>query len=285
MSARAGALGRIRRDALRGPPAELAAVGLIALHETWRRRRAPLSWGVPLGLMSALVVPLYPSIEDSLRELVRHYPAGLKEAFGISELGTLPAYLHAEMFSVIVPVAVAFLAIRAATDALAGAEQRGELDVLLAVPVSRRAVALGALLGASVLQLAVLLVIGALAWAPSLLQHPSLPVGAVMAAVGGTWSLGAFFTALSLLCGAALHRPGSALAVAAGTLGVMYLVDVLGGIADPTEPLQLVSAFHYYGAPLNDGLDWGGAAILIASATALAGAALPVFARKDLAPG
>lgn len=40
------------------------------------RRRALLAWGLPLGLMSAFIVAIYPSIEDALAQAVRRLPAG-----------------------------------------------------------------------------------------------------------------------------------------------------------------------------------------------------------------
>ena len=45
-------------------------------------RRAPLIWGGSLGAMSALMAAVWPSIEDSMDELMQHYPQGLKDAFG-----------------------------------------------------------------------------------------------------------------------------------------------------------------------------------------------------------
>ena len=42
------------------------------------------------------------------------YPEGLKQAFNIEELNSVEAYLDAEMLSLIIPLAVAFLAVRVA---------------------------------------------------------------------------------------------------------------------------------------------------------------------------
>ncbi len=50
------------------------------------RRRSLLAWGLPLGLWSAFIVAIYPSIEDALSKAVKNYPPALKEAFGIGEL-------------------------------------------------------------------------------------------------------------------------------------------------------------------------------------------------------
>ena len=45
-------------------------------------------------------------------EPMKSYPAGLKEAFDIRDLDSVEAYVDAEMFSLIVPLAIAFLAVR-----------------------------------------------------------------------------------------------------------------------------------------------------------------------------
>ena len=110
---------------------------LIGAHLT-DRRRSVLAWGLPLGLMSAFIVAIFPSVEDALSKVTRDYPAGLKEAFGIGELSNVEQYLHAEMLSLIVPLALGYLAVRAVASGLSGAAETGRLDVLLSAPLSRR---------------------------------------------------------------------------------------------------------------------------------------------------
>lgn len=89
--------------------AQLAA--LISGHLS-DRRRSLLAWGLPLGLMSAFIVAIFPSVEDSISKVVEKYPTGLKEAFGIGQLSNVEQYLHAEMLSLIVPLALGYLAVR-----------------------------------------------------------------------------------------------------------------------------------------------------------------------------
>ena len=60
-----------------------------------RAPRSPASaagLGPPLGAMCALIVAIYPSIEDSLNEITKDYPEALKQAFGIEQLDTVEAY-------------------------------------------------------------------------------------------------------------------------------------------------------------------------------------------------
>ena len=62
-------------------------------------RRMLLSWGGPLGVMSAMMAALWPSIEDSMDTLMQSYPESLKEAFNIRALTSVEAYVDAEMLS------------------------------------------------------------------------------------------------------------------------------------------------------------------------------------------
>ena len=112
-------------------------LALIGAHLS-DRRRSVLAWGLPLGLMSAFIVAIFPSVEDALSRVTKDYPAGLKEAFGIGELTNVEQYLHAEMLSLIVPLAMGYLAVRAISSGLSGAAETGRLDVLLSAPVSGR---------------------------------------------------------------------------------------------------------------------------------------------------
>src|SRR5512144_1935960 len=91
--------------------------------------RAPLIWGGSLGAMSALMAAIWPSIEDSMDKLMESYPQSLKDAFGIVGMSTVEEYVDAEMLSLIVPLAVAFLAVRVVTRAVSSAEERSYLDV------------------------------------------------------------------------------------------------------------------------------------------------------------
>ena len=76
------------------------------------RRRAILTWGLSLGSLSAFMAAIYPSVRSSIDKIAKNYPAGLKEAFGVQAMDTVEGYIHAEMFSLIVPLAMSYFAIR-----------------------------------------------------------------------------------------------------------------------------------------------------------------------------
>lgn len=59
---------------------------------------------------------------------MRAYPEGLREAFNIEEMGTPEGFLDSQVFSL---APLAFFPILACAGAIAGAEERQTLDILL----------------------------------------------------------------------------------------------------------------------------------------------------------
>jgi ABC-2 type transport system permease protein len=263
------------------PPAR-AALRALVRRGLLDNRRAPLLWGGPLGVMSALEVALYPSIRSSVTQMVQGYPAGLKDAFGITDLGTVEAYLNAEMFSLFLPLAVAYFAIRCVAAPIAGAEEHGHLDAILATPLARRTLVAGAFATTAVTVAAVLLVAGVLTAAGGVLAGEAIAIGRLGGALAGVWGLALFFAGCAALAAGLLHRVAPVLGVGAGLLVGMYLLDVLGKLADAAHELRWLSAFRYFGAPLTDGLDVAGFAILVAAGALLAAAGAACYERRDV---
>jgi ABC-2 type transport system permease protein len=268
--------------AAHAPPGAAAAVRAVVLRGLRDTRRAPLTWGGSLGLMSALIAALYPSIQQGLSDAVRSYPSGLKDAFGIAQLDTLEAYLQAEMFSIIIPVAVAVFAIRCASAPIAAAEERGYLATVLAAPLSRRALTAGTFATAALAIPAVLVVCGVLTLAAAALTGQDLSVGRLAAALLGVWALALFFAGAAILAAGFSHRAAPVTAASVGLLVVMYLLDVIGKLAGSLGWLRSLSAFRYYGEPLLHGVSPGGVAGLVLAGALLAALGALQFERRDV---
>lgn len=271
---------RSRRSA--AAPRRAGALRALVARGLRDNRRAPLVWGGPLGAMSALVVAIYPSVSASLETAMEGYPEGLKQAFGISDLGTVEAYLHAEMFSFVIPLAVAYFAMRFVAQQIAGAEERGYLDTLLAAPVSRRTLVGAAFATVAVAVASVLAATGALTWVAAPLAGEALAVDRLAAALAGVWALAMFFAGCATLAAGLVHRSAPVLGIGAGVLVAMYLVDVLGKVSGDMAQLRWLSAFRYVGAPLQEGLDLGGVVLLLVAGALLAVAGAACFERRDV---
>lgn len=244
--------------------------------------RAVLAWGGGLGVMGGLMAAIWPSIEDSMDELLESYPAGLKQAFGIQALDSVEKYVDAEMLSVIVPFALAFFAIRCAIGATVTAEERGHLDTLLALPVSRKVLVASSFAVTGLALAGILVVIWAITWAVGRAAGTGISAGTLAVGVGNVWPLAMAFAGLAALAAGLLHRAAPVTAVAMATLVAMYVIDLAGKLDDDLAPLRAVSAFRYYGSAIQAGFDLSHAAGLSLASVALTAVGAALFERRDV---
>lgn len=264
----------------------LHSVLLKTLRDT---RRALAWWSLGLCGLVSIMVAVYPSIRDnaSLESLIKDYPEALKAfiAFGGTvDYGSAAGYLGSELFSFMVPLLFLVAAIGAGARAIAGEEERGTLDLLLANPLSRNRLVLEKL-AALVVELAFL---GAVLWLSlaigTALTAMEIGLTNLAAATFAAALLALLFGVLAVLVGSATGRRGLALAVPAAAAVAAYLVNALAAIVGALEPVRPLSPFYHYAAgdPLRHGLTLDHTMALVIVTAVLAAIALPVFSRRDL---
>jgi ABC-2 type transport system permease protein len=257
-------------------------IGALVRHGLWAQRRAPLYWGGSLGALGALVAAIWPSIEDSVGELIEQYPAGLKEAFGIGELDSVEKYVDAEMLSLIVPLALAFFAVRCVSRLTVGAEEQRHLDTLLAAPVSRRALIISSFVVTGLVSASILAVLWLMTWLGAAIAGAGLDGLKLAAGVFNVWPLAMAFAGFATFLGGFAHRQATVAGIATGTLAAMYIFDLAGKLTEDMEPLRAISAFRYYGSAINEGLDLTHVLGLTLAAALLAAAGTVLFERRDI---
>lgn len=259
-----------------------AQVSALASSHLSDRRRSILAWGLPIGLMSAFIVAIFPSVEESISKAVQGYPAGLKEAFGIGELNNVEQYLHAEMLSLIVPLAVGYLAVRAVASGLSGAAETGRLDVLLSAPVSRRRICAAGFLATALELAAVLALSWLLTMGGSVVFGAGLGAGPAAAGFASVWPLALLFAGLGILFSGWSLRTSVITGAAAGVLVAMYVIDLVGRLDPSLSGVRYASVFRYYGNAIEDGIDplaFGGVSVV---AVLLAALGARLFDRRDI---
>lgn len=246
------------------------------------RRRSVLAWGLPLGLMSAFIVAIFPSVQGALSQAIEKYPSGLKEAFGIGELSNVEQYLHAEMLSLIVPLAAGYLAVRAVASGLSGAAESGRLDVLLSSPLSRGRLCAAGFLATAIELAAVLAVDALLTGLGSVLSGADLAAGPTLAGFASVWPLALLFAGLGIVaCGFSL-RTSVVTGSVAGVLVAMYVIDLIGKLDPGLSGVRYVSVFKYYGNAIEDGIDPLAFCGVTAAAVVLAAIGSWLFDGRDI---
>ena len=275
--------GRKGRHAARRA-APLATLPALILHTTRLRARGVLIWGAALGLYSAALVASFTTFSGSaeqMNQLLEAYPKGMLEAFGITDLADVENYMNSQVF-LLAPLALAFFPILAAAGTIAGAEERGTIDVLLGNPIPRWQLVVGSFASVALSLLAILAIVGALTQITAALMDVDLAPESTAAAVLNMWPLCLLFGAVAMLCSAVFHHRAIAIAVPAFLLFAMYLLDTLGRVSEDLEDLQPLSAFYYYGSAIEDGIDWTNFAGLTLAALALVLLAVLAFRRRDI---
>ncbi|CAN5577870.1 ABC transporter permease subunit [soil metagenome] len=249
--------------------------------------RSVAIWGVALGVFGVMMVAIFPAIADGpgLEQLTDVYPEGMMEAVGIegmASLATIEGFLNAEIFGLVLPLAIPFFAILAAAGAIAGAEENGTIDVLMSNPLPRWQLVAAYFVSTAVSLAGILALFGVILWGSALFIDAELPLGTAAEGVFGAWPLALFFGGLAMLASAVFHRKMLAVGVAGGVLFAMYFLDVVSGLVEDLEFLKYFSAIHHYGAPLTEGIDWASFAGLTGAAMVLAAVAIFAFQKRDI---
>src|SRR5690349_20817281 len=106
------------------------------------RRRALGIWTMGIGAYVALIVAFWPSIRGSseITKAIANYPDAMKEFFGGAAAFdyTRPGgFLNTQLFSLLLPLLIGAFAIGYGASTLAGEQQSGQLDLVLALPMTR----------------------------------------------------------------------------------------------------------------------------------------------------
>ena len=272
------------------PSTAVTTASRSVLLETLRQaRRSILWWSVGLAGLVAMIVAVFPSVRGNagLNQLVKNYPEALKAflAFGGTvDYTSAAGYLGSELFSFMVPLLLVVAAIGAGARAVAGEEEQGTLELLLATPLSRRRL-VAEKAGALAVELVVLsgVLFGTLA-VGTRLAGMEIGVTRLAAASLSGLLLALLFGALALLAGAASGRRPLATAVPAAIAVASYFANALGLVVTGLRPLRHVSPFYHYAAgdPLREGFALDHAMLLAAATLVFAALAPAALQRRDL---
>jgi ABC-2 type transport system permease protein len=265
-------------------PLEVFAEGLR------ERRRSLLWWMLGLAALVTLNVAFYPSVRDdpALSDYARDLPESVRAllAGGELDLASPAGYLNSRIFALLAPLVVLIFAIGAGSSAVAGEEERGTLDLVLAHPIRRRDYVWQRLLAVTVLLGALTTVLLATVALGSLAVDFEISFGKLAAASVGVGLLALLFAAVALAAGAMMPGRARAIAIAAGLAVAAWIFDGLARSVDALDAWRpLGPYYHALGRdPLREGAPWSGWALLVAATAIVAVLAATGLERRDTRP-
>jgi ABC-2 type transport system permease protein len=228
----------------------------------------------------------YPTLNSpEMIEFMKAYPKEIMDAMGITDLTTPEGYLGGTSYGILGPILIIFVGASLGTRAIAGEEEAGRLDVLLAHPVTRWRVVVEravAMLVALVLA-GTFLLIGMVAMS-GVAEFSSIGAPNLAAASGQLVLLGLFFGSLALSVGAVTGSRGLTLGVVTAVAVLTYFANTLGPSVDWLAWSQDLSPFRYYsgGEPLRNGFQALDSLVLVVASLVLVAVAIVGFERRDV---
>jgi ABC-2 type transport system permease protein len=251
-----------------------------------RRLRGTAVMTAGFAVLVALYVWMFPSVSEGidLDEYVASLPPALQQAFGLQSLGTIEGFLAAELYAFGWVLLLGIYFAYAAASLVADDVDRGRMDMLLSLPVSRSKVLLEKFASVLVPLVVVNLLTPVVVYAAVLGIDESISAAdlAMVHALSIPYLLAA--AAIGLLATGVFDPASNAQRVAAGGFFGLFLLDSVTAGTD-VDWLGALSPSRYYDPTavlVRSEYDLAGAGVLLAAAVVLVAASRAHFARKDI---
>ena len=253
----------------------------------WEQRRALLGWTIGITAVGVFYAAFYPAMNaPDIAEVMENMAPELMEALGFTAIATPAGYLGSTTFGLLTPILIIVLGTWLGVRAVAGDEDAGRLDVLLAHPISRTRVAVerfGSLIVTIVIVCLVLFLALVAISGPAELSE--IGTANLLAASLHLAVLGTFFGGLALAVGAATGSRTIASAAVGVIAVVSYFANTLAAQIDAIAWARDLSPFRYYsgGRPLVNGVQPLDLAVLVVAAISIVAIGTALFSRRDVA--
>jgi ABC-2 type transport system permease protein len=249
-------------------------------------RIAILGWGVGMGLLMYVVLATFPSLVSTAAARVSLVSLAGSFSWLAAPIAVDTAGGYATFKIGFTILLIVIWPLMACSRMLRGEEERGSLDVLLSLPRGRGRVALEKLVAVWTALLGMGLLIGLLAFAGGKSVSADFGLGdALLFGLNVTLICGVFGS-LALLLSQFTQERGTASGLTGGLLMVFIVLDMFHRVIPNTEWLSRLSPVYYYNLskPLvpGYGANYGAMLVLLALSVLLSGAAVWLFARRDV---
>ena len=256
------------------------------------RRRSLIAWALGVIALVIVMALFYPSIRDAGADFdayLEALPESMRDTLGASagSITDPEGYLVSQLYSNMYPLLLLILGISMGAWAIAGSEGDGTLEVTLAAPIRRSALAWGRWLATGAALFAVILLSTAalVAMSPPLELTEGIPWWGTWSAAVTMWALVLVYSSVAFAVGAATGQRSWALAASAVLAAVGFLGQLFASLAAPLEYLQPTSPWYWFlgTSPVAQPPGLVSFGLPLALAVACAAAGVWRFGRRDIA--
>jgi ABC-2 type transport system permease protein len=271
-------------------PSEVSMIPIMS-NQLSRLRGQILGWGLSLGLLAGFMTLFYDTIaeqKENYLKLMAGYPKEMLAFFStgsVMELFTPSGYLNLEFFSYMT-IVIGIFVVLAGGGLLAGDEENGTLDLILAYPVSRSVLFVGRMFAFLMATIAILV----LTWIGFAIVVPGtmmdLTPGELALPLVSLFGILMIFGSLALLFSMLLPSQRLAAMTSGIVMVASYFINAMSKINDDLEPVAKLLPFRYYlGGMAIDGMNWGQWAVMLGISALFVVLAWWRFEQRDIRVG
>ena len=217
----------------------------LLVHELRSRWRGIVGWGIGLTLFGTMYITVWPQAGEQMAGLA---DLPIYEAMGVN-LGSFEGYI-ASVVVLFLPLLLGIYAIITGTKTLAGEEDDGTLELILARPLGRWQIVTAKGLAISIALIMILLVAGlgnaaALAGIKTSFETAFMPMELFCVVLTG-WPITMAFAMISLFLGAFTPSRRIASIVATVILIASYFGENIAGMVESLDGIRPFSLFTYF---------------------------------------
>jgi len=242
--------------------------GQIARWVLRQERRSIAVWGATTAAVSGFYAVFWGFFADldDLTALIDSLPEGLAVALGYDRIGTAVGYLESTVYALLAPILLSVFAVVLAGRILPGAEERGDLELEFASPVTRRRIVLERSVAVTLSVATVAVAVGVIVAVVVVGIGMDVALANVAAATVGLFLYGLAIGLVTLAVGVATGRRSYALGAGAGLAVVGFVLNAVAPLVASAAWLSWVSPFAWYASAemLGNGVDWAAYSALLA---------------------
>lgn len=256
-------------------------------HELTSRWVAILGWGIGLSLWAAMYIAIFPEMADEMAGLAN---LSIYRALGF-DLGSFAGYMAGVVVQ-FMPLLLGIYVIITSTGTLAGEEDNGTLELVVAMPLPRWQIVAMKVAALALVLLLIMMILGTgsaitLGIISQTTEVDVTPIQLFVALLGVYPMLLAFFS-IGLFLGTIM--PSRRLAVAVMVLIYLgsYLINSVGNLVDSMASFKAISLFSYINTNADvfeNGLHAGNISILLAISLVFFVLAMLAFERRNITVG
>lgn len=257
----------------------------ITLKTMFEKRWGLLAWFTGLFATTVLIMLLFPTLRDTFGQALQDVPESIKGILGdASTYQRINGFIDIQVMAQMVFMTVVY-GIIVFTGVIAGEENTGTLQTLLAHPVSRTRVYFEKLASASILLFIANASVYLGTWIGALIVGESVDLWRLALACGSLYLVTLVFSVIGFALGAITGKRGFAGAVAGGLAFASYIVTNFAPTVSALETVNKFSPYEYFNKPsiLDNGIQYGDQFILLGICAVFIAIGYWVFTKRDIA--